>query len=97
MTTATAITHKELTANIRAALKAAGIKARVRKQEYCGCRVIQVFVPAYGITFTDDEQNAIIDIAEEAGLTYVQGLPILRNGTNPTEFNLHMGYTTKCP
>lgn len=97
MTEITTITHKELTANIRAALKAAGIKARVRKQEYCGCRVIRVSTPAYGVTFTEAEQLAIADIAEEAGLTSVRGLPILRNGTNPDDIALHMGYTAKCP
>jgi len=77
----------EMTAHIRRRIKAAGIKARVRKLDD-GC--IQVFAPEYGVTFSDDQQREIRHIADCNRLTLVRGLPIVvEQMTNPETFNFY--------
>ena len=76
MEAATALTHKELTAHIRNRIKVAGIKASVRKQAYCGDKVIRVDPVAYEISFTHAEQATIGSIADVNGLTFTMGAKI---------------------
>lgn len=61
--------HKEKTAHIRKLIKAAGIKARVRKYVACGTKYIQVFTPAHNSLFTADEIKAFTHIADCNKLT----------------------------
>lgn len=84
------LNHKEMTAHLRKRIAVAGIQARVRMQESCGCLVIQVFVPAYEINFTEDEQRTIRQIAVVNGLTWVQGVPIdVERMTDPKQFDFY--------
>lgn len=62
------MTHKELTKIIRTLIKEAGIKARVRKNGYCGVAVIQVYTWTYEAAFTEEEKRTINKIAIENGL-----------------------------
>lgn len=83
--------HKEMTAHIRNRIKKAGIKARVRMQEYCGYTVIQVNAPEYGVEFSSESQREICLIAQCNGLTFAQGMEInVNQDTNPFEFNFYM-------
>lgn len=78
----------EMTAHIRRRIKAAGIKARVRK--FDDSRTIQVNAPAFGVEFTEDEQREIRHIAVCNRLTWVRGLPIIvEQMTNPSAFDFH--------
>lgn len=78
----------EMTAHIRRRIKAAGIKARVRK--FDDSRTIQVNAPAFGVEFTEDEQREIRHIAVCNRLTWVRGLPIVvEQMTNPSAFDFH--------
>ena len=84
------LNHKEMTANIRKLIKAAGIKALVRKQEGCGSKVIQVNCPSFGVDFTNDEQKIIREIAVRNNLTWVRGMPIdINQNTNPSVFDFY--------
>ena len=84
--------HKEMTAHIRNRIKAAGIKAKCKMQEYCGCVVISVDVPAYEVSFNEAEQREIRLIAKVNRLTFVRGMEIqLDQMTNPKQFKFHMG------
>lgn len=79
-----------MTANIRKSIKAAGIKALVRKQEGCGSKVIQVNCPSFGVDFSAEDQRSIRSIAVEAGLTWVQRMEIdVDQNTNPSVFNFY--------
>lgn len=62
-------------AQIRAALKAAGIKAKCRVTPGASDSV-QVNVPTFEARFTDAEQGVIRRIAVDLGLTFVRSLPI---------------------
>lgn len=66
---------KATAASIRATLKAAGIKAKVRMTPGCS-QSIQVNVPTFEARFTEDEQRAIREAAIALGLTHVRGLQI---------------------
>lgn len=78
----------EMAKHIRKRIKAAGIKARVRKFDDNGC--IQVNAPVYGVEFTEDEQREIRHIAKCNRLTLVRGLPIdVEQMTNPEAFNFY--------
>lgn len=83
--------HKQMTAHIRNRIAHAGIKAKCKMQETCGCKVIAVDVPAYGVSFTEAEQRAIRVIAIANKLTWVQGQPIDEfQMTNPHEFKFYL-------
>ena len=73
--------HKEMTAHIRNRLAAAGIKAKCKMQEYCGCKVITIDAPKFGIEFTDSEQTAMYNIVVANRLTFARGMPVANNGT----------------
>ena len=80
-------TQKEMTKHIRTCIKRHGIKARVRMFQDS----IQVFVPEYGIEFTEQEQREIRQIAKSNELTWVRGLEIvIEQMTNPHDFNFYM-------
>ena len=85
---------KETAQTIREQLKAANVKA--------GCRVapgkrkdcVQVYVPEFTVSFTDDEQRTIRTIAVELGLTWVRGLPIdVDRMTDPFQMNFYLPTT----
>ena len=79
---------KEMTAHIRKRIKHEGIKARVRIAPGGGC--IQVFVPFYGMGFSEDEQRKIKHIAICNKLTWVRQLPIIMDQiTNPYDFKFY--------
>jgi hypothetical protein len=87
-TATAAMSHKEMTAHIRARIKKAGISASVSKYESCGSKWIRVAVTAPDRNFTPCEQNAIKIIAQANGLTLARGLPIiLHSSTNPQQFS----------
>jgi len=70
------MTHKEMTAHIRNRIKAAGIKAKCKMSEYCGCKVITVAVPSFNARFTPDQIREFCMAAKANGLTFSQGLEI---------------------
>jgi hypothetical protein len=77
-----------IAAHIRGRIKAAGIKARVRIAPGGGS--LQVFVPTFGATFTEEEQRTIRLIAKINRLTWVRGLEIdIEQMTNPQNFNFY--------
>jgi hypothetical protein len=84
------VTATETAKVIRAQLKIEGVKAR--------CRVapgskdcVQVFVPKFGMTFTDNEQRTIRTIGVNLGLTWVRGLPIdVDRMTDPHGMDFHL-------
>lgn len=83
--------HKQMTAHIRSRIKAAGIKAKCKMQDYCGNQVISVDVPAYGIEFNAEEQREIRLIAICNKLTWARGMAIdIDQMTNPHEFKFYM-------
>jgi hypothetical protein len=65
--------HAEVTATLRSAIKAAGIKARVSKYVACGVRFIRVNPPTYEARFAEAEQAVILEAAIKAGLTGSRG------------------------
>lgn len=80
---------KEMTAHLRSRIKAAGVKARVR---FWPNGQIQVFAPAYGVQFTEEEQRAVRHIAVCNRLTWIRAQPIsVEQMTNPDEFSFYMG------
>lgn len=82
-----------LAAQFRAALKAQGIKARVRAGSYCGCNVVQVATPTYEARFTPDQIEFFCAFAINAGMTLVQRMPInietQRQLTERNEWSFH--------
>lgn len=70
------LNHKEMTAHIRKRVKAAGIKARVRKYDSCGSKWIHVFPVRYDLEFTEDEAREIRLIAHANKLTFARGMEI---------------------
>lgn len=60
-------------ATIRAELKAAGIKARVRVLYSCGSDYVQVFTPKFEVNFTADEIFHFCAFAVSLGLKAVRG------------------------
>lgn len=81
---------RDAAATLRTRVKDAGIRARVRITP--GTRDgVQVFVPAFGMTFTDQEQRTVRRIALDMGLTLVQGLPIdVERMTDPRQFDFYL-------
>ena len=76
--------------HIRNRVKAAGIVARVRVAPGGGC--IQVFAPAFGVKFTEEEQRQIRLIGKCNGFTWVRGMEIdIEQMTNPDSFNFYAG------
>lgn len=75
MTTAT-MTHKEMTKHIRTRLAKSGVPARVRMNDYCGSKVIQVSTSTYEARWTPEQLRTIGLIASVNGLTFVRGMPI---------------------
>lgn len=69
------MTAKQVAASLRATLKTAGVRARVRMTPGTSDSV-QVNVPTFDARFTDEEQRAIRQAAVELGLTHVRGLSI---------------------
>lgn len=75
-------------AHIRNRIKAAGIKARVRLAPGGGS--MQVFAPAYGLVFSEEEQRQIRLIAKCNRLTLVRGMEIdIEQMTNPETFSFY--------
>lgn len=82
------LNHKDMTKHLRNRIAKSGIKARVRLQESCGVKWIQVAVPAFDISFTENEQRTIRTIAQVNGLTLAQGMEIdVEQMTNPRQFD----------
>ena len=80
---------KEMTAHIRNRVAKAGIKARVRMAPGGGS--IQVFVPQYGLEFSESEQREIRLIAQVNKLTLVRGMPIvLDQMTDPHQLDFYL-------
>ena len=80
---------KQMTAHLRNRIKVAGVKARVR---FWPDGQIQVFAPAYGVEFSEDEQRAVRHIAVCNRLTLIRAQPInVEQMTNPTEFSFYLG------
>ena len=75
------MTHKEMTKHIRNRLAAAGISAKCKMQDLCGHKMIAIDTPAYGALFSEDQQSLIVDIVTANRLTYIRGLPVVKNGT----------------
>lgn len=63
------MTHKEMTAKIRAALKSAGVNAKCNMSESCGIKYIRVCMMKFGDEWTSNEAYNIGCIAKENGLT----------------------------
>lgn len=86
-----ALTHKEMTAHIRKRLKVAGVKARVRMQDFNGHRMIQVSTPAYDKRFSSAQLDQLATIVMANGLTLIRGAKIdpevLVQLTGSTDFN----------
>lgn len=90
-TGANVMNHKELTAHIRNRIKAAGIKAKCKMQEYNGCQVISIDVPEYNAEFSEEEQRQIRLIAKCNKLTFARGMEIdMERMTNPKEFKFFL-------
>ena len=70
------MTHSEITKHLRNRIKAAGIKASVRKMVICGCKRVSVSVASYDQNFTADEQKTINRIARVNGCTLIRGMEI---------------------
>lgn len=70
------MTHKDMTARLREALKTEGIKARVSMMTACKTRYIRVITPEYGAWFKPSEILRLATIAKDMGLTGAQGSPI---------------------
>lgn len=70
------MTHKQMTAHIRARIKVAEIDARVKTHEASGCLWIHVSVPTFDTRFSPEEQRTIQQIAKTNRLTLVQGIEI---------------------
>lgn len=82
------MSHKEMTAQIRSALKTAGVASRVRLYAACGVQCVQVSVRDFQVKFTDAQQESVKDIARSFGLTGARGSAILMGvATNPDTFN----------
>lgn len=82
------MTHQEITNNLRAALKEAGVACNVRKQLICGSRFIQVNVKRYGDEFSSADQRTTRRIAVDMGLTHVRGMEIdVDQDTDPFSHN----------
>lgn len=79
---------KALTEKVRSEIKAAGIKARVRK--FDSDRTIQAFTIEFNVEFTEAEQRTIRTIAVANNLTWVRKQPIvIEQMTNPDVFNFY--------
>ena len=78
MTEARPLNHAEMTAHIRKRLRAAGIKAHVRKQSDGGGPLIRIEVADRDpdVRFTDEEQREILIIVSANGLTGARGSAI---------------------
>ena len=84
---------KEMTAHIRDRIKAAGIKAKVRKLDETPTMggVIQINVPTYEAEFSEHEQRSIRGLAATNGLTMVRGQPIdVERMTDPKTMSFYL-------
>ena len=72
------MTHKEMTAHVRARLRAAGIKSRCSMKEYCGVRAIEVSPLSLEdcSRLTDAQQRELLIIVSGNGLTGARGSSI---------------------
>ena len=71
------LTHKDAAKHIRSRLAHEGINARVKMTEFCGERVVKVFVPTYEARFNSVEIKTIALIARALNLTGSRGAEIL--------------------
>lgn len=67
--TAATQSHKEITAQIRKHLKAAGVQAKCKMVSFCGCHTVQVSVPKYDSRFTSEQIRGFVAAAKEMGMT----------------------------
>lgn len=84
--------HKELTKHLRKRLDKAGVPCRVRMNEYCGERVVQVITPSYEQRWTPEQLLQIGLIARCNRLTMTRGQPVhsdevIRQLTGTTQFD----------
>ena len=85
------LNHKEITAQVRKEIKAAGVNALVKMQDSCGSKVIRVDAKAYGVEFSDCDQEKVRGIAISNGLSWVRGLEIeVSQNTNPFNFSFYL-------
>jgi len=87
--------HKELTKHLRGRLAHAGVPCRVRMNEYCGHRVVQIITPTYDKRWNAEQLAQIALIARCNHLTMAQGLPvhddaIMRQLTSATQFDFEV-------
>lgn len=87
--------HKALTKHLRGRLAHAGVPCRVRMNEYCGRRVVQVITPAYDKRWNAEQLLQIALIARVNRLTLAQGLPVhddavMRQLTGATQFDFEI-------
>lgn len=68
--------HKEITAHIRRRMKANGVNARVKMDEYCGTKVITVSVPNAAYVWSNEEAKEIAVCVMVNRLTGARGTPI---------------------
>jgi hypothetical protein len=86
------MTRQEAAQQMKTALRAAGVKARVRQFLCCGAHWVQVFGVNAAAQFSDEEQATVKGIAQSLGLTGVRGSEIrMDQATNPFEFNFEAG------
>lgn len=93
--------HKEMTKHLRYRLRKAGVPCRVRMNDYCGVRVIQVITPAYDERWTPEQLRQIGLIARVNKLTLQRGMPIYEDAviaqlTEATQFDFVFA-TNNCP
>ena len=83
--------HLEMTKHIRNRVRAAGIKARVRKYVSCGTRYIQVVIPDAEWRWSAEQIVEIGLIGQANRLTFARrssiDLDLLRQLTGKTVFN----------
>lgn len=73
--------HKALTKHIRGRLAHAGVPCRVRMNEYCGKRVVQIITPTYEQRWNAEQLLQIGLIARVNKLTMAQGQPVYDDAT----------------
>lgn len=85
------MTRQEAAAQMKTALKTAGVKARVQQFLCCGSHWVKVFGASADAQFSDAEQSAVKGIAKSLGLTGVRGTEIqMEHATNPFEFDFEV-------
>lgn len=89
------MTHQELTRHLRKRLKLAGVPCRVRMNEYCGARVVQVITPTHETRWTPGQLRQIGLIASVNHMTMARGLPVhapevMEQLTGATQFDFRI-------